>query len=71
VLTTALAPILRRLERPATTPPRPAEAPRGLAAEVAAAADRIDALNGDPGNRASDIRRECERLRELARSHPR
>jgi peptidoglycan/LPS O-acetylase OafA/YrhL len=71
VLTTALAPILRRLERPATTPSRPAEAPRGLAAEVAAAADRIEALNGDPGNRAPDIRRECERLRELARSHPR
>jgi hypothetical protein len=36
-----------------------------------AAADRIEALNGDPGNRAPDIRRECERLRELVRSHSR
>jgi peptidoglycan/LPS O-acetylase OafA/YrhL len=69
VLTTALAPIVRRLERPGATPSRRAAAPRALAAEVVAAADRIEALNGDPGNRTPDIRRECERLRELARSH--
>jgi hypothetical protein len=70
VLTTALAPILRRLQRPAATATHARRAePRGLAAEVAAAADRIEALNGDPANRAPDIRRECERLRELARSH--
>jgi hypothetical protein len=86
VLTTALAPILRRLQRPAVTvaapaggafatvaepaaPFRRAAGPRALAAEVVAAADRIEALNGDPGNRAPDIRRECERLREFARSH--
>ena len=27
--------------------------------------------NGDPGNRAPEIRRECERLRELARTYSR
>lgn len=32
------------------------------------AADRIQALKPDPGNRAAEIRRECERLRELARA---
>ena len=42
-----------------------------LATEVRAAADRIEALNADPGNRAPDIRRECERLRGLARSYSR
>jgi hypothetical protein len=36
---------------------------------VIAAADRLDALNADPGNRAPEIRRELQRLRELARSH--
>ena len=85
LLSTALPPILRRLQRPsvavapraggpstaaeAATPSRRNPAPRPLAAEVLAAADRIEALNGDPGNRAPEIRRECERLRELARSH--
>jgi hypothetical protein len=36
---------------------------------VLAAADRIDSLNGDPGNRATEIRREVERLRELVRTY--
>lgn len=40
-----------------------------LAAEVIATADRIEALNADPGNRAPEIRREVQRLRELARTH--
>ena len=65
LLSTALPPVLRRLERAAV----PAAPAGPLAAQVLAAADRIEALNGDPGNRASEIRRECERLRELARSH--
>jgi hypothetical protein len=85
VLTTALQPIARRIaaQRPATQqgrpadsrkPPAPAQparprAPQPLATEVLAAADRIDALNADPGNRAADIRREVERLRELARNY--
>jgi hypothetical protein len=75
VLTTALAPILRRLQRAAVSPAAAAggraAGPRGLVTEVLAVADRIEALNGDPGNRAPDIRRECERLRELARTHSR
>jgi hypothetical protein len=50
-----------------TSSPHGATAPP-LAAEVLAAADRIEALKGDPGNRTPEIRRECERLRELARS---
>lgn len=87
LLTTALPPILRRLQRtglaadssaegPAPSAEmapslRPARAPMTLATEILAAADRIEALNGDPGNRAPEIRRECERLRELARSYSR
>jgi hypothetical protein len=79
LLSTALPPILRRSQRPqvaearrAGTRKAPASAtPLPLAAEVLAAADRIESLNGDPGNRSPEIRRECERLRELARSDPR
>jgi hypothetical protein len=71
LLTTVLPPILRRLARSETSadpagPPAPAAAPgeRGLAVEILAAADRIEGL----GNGSADIRRECERLRSLARS---
>ena len=86
VLTTALPPIMRRLQRPgepAAAPAAPARAERAdtvegrapapapLASEVITAVDRILALNSDPGNRAPEIRRECERLRELARSYSR
>ena len=74
LLSTALPPILRRLQPPAAAAEpasRYAGAPPPLAAEVLAAADRIEALNGDPGNRAPEISRECERLRQLARSHSR
>jgi hypothetical protein len=102
VLTTALTPIVRRLQRAeprvdaraAGVAPRASEraaAPRAsegaipppageraaapppapLAAEVIAAADRIEALNADPGNRAPEIRREVQRLRELARTYSR
>jgi flagellar biosynthesis/type III secretory pathway M-ring protein FliF/YscJ len=67
VLTTALQPILRRLERPARTAAR--AVPSRLATEALEAADRIEALNADPGNRSAEIRRECERLRELARTY--
>jgi hypothetical protein len=61
ILTTALPPILRRL---GGRPDPPAPAP--LARELLAAADRIEALNGDPA-----VRRECERLRRLARAQVR
>jgi len=80
LLTTVLPPILRRLPGAAepssrSTPSPPARTDRPsaqpFAAEVLAAADRIDALNADPGNRAPDIQRECERLRELARGQSR
>jgi hypothetical protein len=83
ILTTALTPIVRRLQRTAPPPPdaatraEPASAPSGppapaaFAAEVIATADRIEALNADPGNRAPEIRREVQRLRELARLHSR
>jgi hypothetical protein len=76
LLTTALTPIVRRLQRsPAggaarvvDTDGQRAPVRPSLTSEVLASADRIDALNADPGNRAADIRRECERLRELART---
>jgi hypothetical protein len=78
VLTSALQPVVRRLqrslpaaagaERPAA-PREPARSP--LATELLVAADRIEALNADPARRSAEIRRECERLRELARSYER
>ena len=67
VLTTALPPILRRVQGPAVR--RPAAAPTGtpgVANEILAIADRIETLNADPGTRAPEIRRECERLRKAA-----
>jgi hypothetical protein len=60
LLTTALPPILRRLSRSAP----PAKRATGPAAEILAAADRIDSV----GNGNAEIHRECERLRELART---
>lgn len=74
LLTTALPPILRRLQRPSPTPiARPSAAapapPLQLAAELLAAIDQIGALNADPGNRGPEIRRECERLRQLIRAY--
>jgi hypothetical protein len=66
VLTSVLPPILRRLQ-----PARevaPATAMQRFAGEVEAAAERIDELSRGPSNRAPEIRREVERLRELARS---
>ena len=82
VLTTVLQPIARRpasprpagdeASVPASVPvPSAPREPQGFAAAVLAAADRIDAFNGDPGNRAPDIRREVERLRELVRIYSR
>jgi len=67
LLTTFLPPILRRIDR--ASGPRSAERADGLAAEAIASADRIEALSAGPGDRSPEIRRECERLRELARSH--
>ena len=39
-----------------------------LASAVIQIADKIDALNSDPGNRAPEIRAEVNRLRNLAQS---
>jgi hypothetical protein len=72
VLTSVLPPILRRMQ-PA---PRPAPSANGsapasddfLASAVIQIADKIDALNSDPGNRAPEIRVEVNRLRNLAQS---
>jgi hypothetical protein len=69
VLTTALPPIIRRIVSSPVVRERPSSRPAPFAAGVLEAADRIDALNGDPGNRAPEIRREVERLRELVRTH--
>jgi len=66
VLTTVLPPILRRIQRPA--PRGSATAIQRFAGEVEEAADRIEKLNRGPSNRAPEIRREIERLRDLARS---
>ena len=75
ILTTALPPIIRRAQATAgpreTRPGGVVETRATLAHEVLAAADRIEALNADPSRRAPEIRRECEHLRELARTYER
>jgi hypothetical protein len=60
ILTSVLPPILRRIQ-PAVPVP-------AAAAAVIQIADRIDALNADPGNCAPQIRAEVNRLRTLAKS---
>jgi hypothetical protein len=62
LLTTALPPIMRRIQGPAV--PEAAPRPSGLAAEVLAAADRIERLSGGDER----IRAECARLRAMARA---
>jgi hypothetical protein len=72
VLTSVLPPILRRMQPVA----KPAPSANGsasrsedfLASAVIQIADKIDALNSDPGNRAPEIRAEVNRLRNLAQS---
>jgi hypothetical protein len=67
VLTSLLQPILRRVQQPAEA--RSARPQTALTTELLALADRLEALNADPARRSSEIRRECERLRELARAN--
>jgi hypothetical protein len=66
VLTSVLPPILRRLQVASAT--APTTAMQRFAGEVEAAAERIEELSRGPSNRAPEIRREAERLRDLARS---
>jgi hypothetical protein len=66
VLTSVLPPIMRRIQTPSVTAPRTAM--QRFAGEVEAVADRIDELNRGPSDRAPEIRREVERLRDLART---
>lgn len=71
VLTSVLAPIVRRMQPAASGAPS-ANANGGgdefLASAVIRIADKIDALNSDPGNRTPEIQAELNRLRKLARS---
>jgi drug/metabolite transporter (DMT)-like permease len=60
VLTSVLPPIMRRMQPAA----RPEQNTNGLLQ----IADKIDALNSDPGNRTPEIQAEVNRLRNLARS---
>jgi hypothetical protein len=71
LLTTVLPPILRKLGRPAAAPAAAGGATvdgrvTRLAQEVLEAADRIEAMNA---GRGPEIRRECERLRRVARQY--
>jgi hypothetical protein len=72
VLTTVLPPILRRIQPAAAIPAEHngnrANSDEFLASAVIRIAERIEALNSDPGNRAPEIRTEVERLRKLAQS---
>jgi hypothetical protein len=73
VLTSVLPPIVRRMQpaaRPAPTANgNEAGADDFLASAVIQIADKIDALNSDPGNRSPEIQRELNRLRNLAQSY--
>jgi hypothetical protein len=72
VLTSVLPPIMRRM-KPAAGP-APGASGNGagaddfLASAVIQIADKIDALNSDPGNRTPEIQAEVKRLRSLAQS---
>jgi hypothetical protein len=72
VLTSVLPPIVRRMQpaaRPASTANgNGAGADDFLASAVIQIADKIDALNSDPGNRSPEIRAEVRRLKNLAQS---
>jgi hypothetical protein len=75
VLTSILPSILRRMQvraEPATvassTNGAGDSADEFLASAVIRIADRIDALNSDPGNRAPEINAELKRLKNLAQS---
>ena len=69
VLTSLLPPLLRRIQPARARPPAGGhEALDLLTEEVATIADRIDDLARGPGLRTPEIRREAERLRNLARS---
>jgi hypothetical protein len=66
-----IAPLLSRLQ--AARPPVPgarrgADPAEALASDVIRIAERIDLLNGDPGNRAPEIRAEANRLKKLVQS---
>ena len=67
VLASVLPPILRRAQ-PASAAASPDGEADSLASAVVRIADRIDALNSDPGNRAPEIRAELDRLRKLAQT---
>ena len=72
VLTSVLPPIMRRMQ-PAARPAPSANGDRAgaddfLASAVVQIADKIDALNSDPGNRSPEIQHEVNRLRNLAQS---
>jgi hypothetical protein len=76
VLTTVLPPIMRRLGRSDVAPAASRSAAVDgravrLAQEVLTAADRIEAMNAGNTGRGPEIRRECERLRNLARQYTR
>lgn len=81
LLTTVLAPLIRKLGTPASgtpladTPRSPSTRASGvsdhLPTEVQAIAERIELLNADPARRSPEIRAECRRLRDLARTHGR
>ena len=69
LLTTLLPPLIRRLEPSREAPAAPRQDAVGLLAdEVATIAERIDELARGPALRTPEIRREAERLRNLARS---
>ena len=72
VLTSVLPPILRRMRPAAQLGPSADLSTNAsgdfLAPAVIQIADRIDALNSDPGNRAPEIQAELNRLRNLAQS---
>jgi hypothetical protein len=73
VLTSILPSILRKMQTASTEPAPSANGHHDasdefLASAVIRIADRIEALNSDPGNRSPEIRAELSRLKNLAHS---
>jgi peptidoglycan/LPS O-acetylase OafA/YrhL len=69
LLTTVLPPVMRKLGGPERAPSPPGTAAERLAKEILTAMDRIESMNAGNAGRGPEIRRECERLRALARQY--
>ncbi|HEX2231882.1 MAG TPA: hypothetical protein VHG69_00775 [Thermoleophilaceae bacterium] len=69
LLTTVLPPVMRKLGGSERAPAPPKSTAERLAQDVLTAVERIEAMNAGNTGRGPEIRRECERLKALARQY--